>query len=161
MYYMEEKIDVKFYSRISYALACIERCISESVIVRIQQRAGQILRQQKHFSSPVCNTLFWRRYAGSATTTVAATSFRRVPCGYRRPRRKIYGKSPFGGSQRSALWRARARRKTKKSVRAAIFIRSFTARSCSHPSSTEPRSYSFTPYPRSFNPCFHPSFLGA
>lgn len=29
---------------------------------------------------------------------MAATSFRRVPDGYRRPRRKIYGESPFGGS---------------------------------------------------------------
>lgn len=40
---------------------------------------------------------------------MTASSFRRVPRGYRRPLRKIYGESPFGGraSERAvALWRA-------------------------------------------------------
>lgn len=117
--YTEEKI-VKFYLHVSYALACTE------LYLRKCNRANVAKNRyctSRNISLPrVGNTLFWRRYAGSATTTVAATSFRRVPCGYRRPRRKIYGKSPFGGSQRYALWRAH----TKKSVRAAIFIRSFT-----------------------------------
>lgn len=108
---------VKFYPHISYALTCTELYLRKC---ECNERAGQILYQQKHFSFPVCNILFWRRYAGSATTIVAATSFRRVPCGYRRPRHKIYGKSPFGGSQRCALWRARVGIRRNRYVRQSL-----------------------------------------
>lgn len=59
----------------------------------------------------------------------AAASFRRVPCGYRRPRRKIYRESPFSGSQQPArlMARVRASENEEIGIRAAIFIRSFTA----------------------------------
>lgn len=61
---------------------------------------------------------------------MTAASFRRVPRGYRPPPRKIYRESPFGGSQPASEpspYGARTFRKRKKSARAAIFIRSFTA----------------------------------
>lgn len=58
---------------------------------------------------------------------MAATSFLRVPRGYRRPRREIYGNLSSAAASQPASHRlmAHAFWKTKKSARAAIFIRSF------------------------------------
>lgn len=58
-------------------LACTELYLRKCNRANIANGRPDIV-QQKHFSSPVCNTLFWRRYAGSATTTVAANLF--PPC---------------------------------------------------------------------------------